>query len=188
MTRLTHRLGIRLATEDDISAIVRVVNAAYRRDLADSAWTTEAHLVAGPRADGQSVALLISRVGSLILVAECERALVATVHLERVAHAEVHLGMLAVDPTCQAGGIGSALLRAAECHACRSWGTTRITIDVISLRSELMEFYQRRGYRPTGTVMAFPANAGVGVPITSNLHLAQMEKHLDAKAIQSARI
>ena len=47
---------------------------------------------------------------------------------------------------------------------------------VLSAREELIGFYLRRGYRRTGEVMDYPIEAGVGMPLYSELSIEVLEK------------
>ena len=57
--------------------------------------------------------------------------------------------MLTVSPGQQGKGIGKALLAAADREAQRQ-GCTSIYMTVISIRTELIEWYERHGYVRTG--------------------------------------
>ncbi|HEU4951834.1 MAG TPA: GNAT family N-acetyltransferase [Holophagaceae bacterium] len=166
--------GFRLARAEDAAAIAALVNAAYR---GGGGWTTEAGLLEGPRIDASGIAALLDRPGSVILLLETEGALAGSVHLER-REGYAYLGLLAVDPARQAGGAGKRILAAAEAWMARTWGTTRVRMTVLTARTELLAFYGRRGYRPTGHREAFPENAGAGRPLRDGLALETLEKTL----------
>jgi GNAT superfamily N-acetyltransferase len=72
------------------------------------------------------------------------------------------LGMLCVAPRRQSGGAGKRLITAAERTAVERFGAERMEMTVIDRRPELIAFYQRRGYVPTGERRAFP------VPVVSS--------------------
>ncbi|WP_317239058.1 GNAT family N-acetyltransferase [Hymenobacter sp. 5516J-16] len=76
---------------------------------------------------------------------------------------DLYLGMLSVEPAQQARGLGKFLLRAAESHA-RQLGCTSILISVISVRDELLAWYERHGFRRTGETAAFPTDTRFGIP------------------------
>jgi len=80
----------------------------------------------------------------------------------------VYLGMFSVDPGSQGGGIGKIILRSAEEYA-RSQGCTSIYMSVISVRSELIAWYQRHGYADTGERKAFKEDGLTGK------HLRELE-------------
>ena len=89
-----------------------------------------------------------------------------------------YLGLFVVSPERQNAGIGKQFIQAAEALAKREWGITKITIRVISLRRELIAFYERRGYRRTGEIRPFPAAAGLSVAKVQGLQFEVLEKDL----------
>lgn len=46
---------------------------------------------------------------------------------------------------------------------------------VLSVRTELIAYYERRGYVRTGVIDDYPLDAGVGKPMV-DLHLVEMRK------------
>jgi len=82
------------------------------------------------------------------------------VYLEKQGTA-LYLGMLSVSPTVQAQGIGKKLLNAAEQHG-RQQGCASITMTVISLRHELIDWYERHGYKRNGEKKPFPEDEKFG--------------------------
>jgi ribosomal protein S18 acetylase RimI-like enzyme len=85
-----------------------------------------------------------------ILVAENIRGqLLASVYTElRGNHG--YVGMLAVNPDHQGGGLGRRLMKAAE-ERFRAHGCDAVEITVLSLRPELLAIYRRFGFVETGT-------------------------------------
>jgi hypothetical protein len=51
-------------------------------------------------------------------------------------------------------------------------------MTVISLRDDLIAFYERRGYRRAGVQKPFHVNTRFGVPKRDDLHLEVLEKNL----------
>ncbi len=153
------------ATLADVPALATLINQAYRGAPATPGWTTEAHLLDGPRigenhlremllpANGERTALLKYVADSVIM---------GCVYLEIKGDA-VYLSTLAVAPAAQGHGVGRQLLAAAEEYA-RQHGCTRIKISVLSARPELVAWYERYGYQRTGKSEAFPENTEFGRP------------------------
>lgn len=168
--------GFRLAEAAEAAALADLVNAAYR---GGGGWTTEAGLLEGPRIDAAGIAALLARPDSVLLILEADGALVGSVHLER-REGYAYLGLLAVDPARQAGGAGKRILAAAERWMAAAWGTARVRMTVLTARTELLAFYGRRGYRPTGRREPFPEGAGAGRPLRADLALETLEKDLGA--------
>ena len=115
----------------------------------------------------------------LLLRAPDSAQLAGCVSLEPTGEAATwHLAMLTVDPRRQAEGLGRALLAKAEDYL-RAQGASRVRMTVISLRSSLIAWYERRGYRRTGESEPFPyGDERVGVPLRDDLHFVVLDKAL----------
>jgi ribosomal protein S18 acetylase RimI-like enzyme len=167
---------IRYATQQDVAAIVGLVQSAYRGDASRLGWTTEADLIDGQRTDAREVAELISQPNSYILVYEQQGRLLASMHLQdRDSHA--YLGMFAVRPEAQGQGVGKILLAEAERQAFHVWRRPVLQMTVISLRQDLIAWYQRRGYRLTDEFLPFPyGEPRFGLPKRDDLQLQVLRK------------
>ena len=84
--------------------------------------------------------------------------------------------MLTVAPELQGGGVGKQLLQAAIDFA-RGNSSKSIYMTVISLRHELIAWYERHGYHKTGEKKPFPAGAPFGIQ-KQPLELIVLEKTL----------
>ena len=145
------------ATTTDATALVQLINSAYRGEGSKQGWTTEADLLDGTRTDEDSIKELIQKPNSTILkFTSGEGFLQGCVYLKKQDN-ELYLGMLTVAPNLQNGGIGKQLLRAAEVYAIEQ-NCAAISMTVISVRNELIEWYERKGYRNTGITKPFPSN------------------------------
>ena len=82
-------------------------------------------------------------------------------------------------PELQRAGIGRAILAEAERVVREDWRLPRMCMTVIDLRTELIAWYQRRGYRLTGETRPFPAtDPRFGLPRRDDLRFAVLEKVL----------
>jgi GNAT superfamily N-acetyltransferase len=172
-------LTYRFAEARDVPAIVTLVESAYRGDASREGWTTEADLLDGQRTDIQAVESVLAAPGSVMLLAEADGQLEASCHLDRQGGAEVYLGMLAVQPSRQGQGSGRQILAEAERVARLDWKATTMTMTVIAQRPELIAWYGRRGYLPTGETRPFPYDEGRGgSPRRSDLHFVVLAKPL----------
>lgn len=169
------------ATAADADDIVALVNAAYRGIGGDAGWTHEIGVVDGTRTDSAAIATLLAiPTGTVLLMRDTDRlALLGCVSLEPTSDRTTwYLAMLTIDPRHQAGGLGRRLLEGAERHA-RTAGAQRITMTVVWLRTSLIEWYERRGYRRTGATEPFPyGDTSVGAPLRDDLHFVVLEKTL----------
>lgn len=156
-------LEFSVATENNIAAIVELVNSAYRGASSKAGWTTEADFLDGARTDADNIRQIISDPHTVVLICFNDaRQLLACVHLQQQKNT-MYLGMLTVRPHLQGAGIGRQVLDAAERYAAQHCCTT-ITLTVITLRSELIKWYERRGYQQTGGRKPFPTDPRFGIP------------------------
>ena len=82
--------------------------------------------------------------------------------------------MLSVSPLLQAKGTGKQLMNAAAGYA-KQEGCDSIFMRVISVRYELINWYEKQGYYKTGQTEAFPDDNRFGIP-TQPLEFLIMEK------------
>lgn len=171
---------VRPATSNDLEALHTLVHAAYRGDSARRGWTHEADLLDGSRIDHDSLRAAITTPGQVVLVATDGKVLTGCVHVTDRGDGLAYLGMLTVDPALQAKGLGRRLIAAAEAQAFRHFHTRRMEMTVIVHRHELIEWYERRGYRRTDETRPFPAtDARFGLPKRDDLAFTVLEKPLD---------
>ncbi|MBI1175109.1 MAG: GNAT family N-acetyltransferase [Sideroxydans sp.] len=177
-TQSSAAVAFRRATPADADAIVALVNSAYRGDSSRAGWTTEADLLGGQRTDIGEVARLLGMADSLFLLGLSAGEIIGSVHLQRLGVATAGLGMLVIRPTLQGWGFGTQLMRAAETWGSEAWHAARMQMQVITLRTELIDYYLRRGYRRTGELRPFPAEPEFGLPKVAGLQFEVLEKTL----------
>jgi GNAT superfamily N-acetyltransferase len=166
------------ATASDVTTIVGLVESAYRGDVSRKGWTTEADLLDGQRTDPVGVAEIITKPLSRVLLGRVEGELLACCHLEKLGDA-CYFGMFSVAPNLQGGGIGKQMVNEAERIARAEWQCIKMEMTVISVRNELIEWYERRGYRRTGVYKPFPyGDARFGIPKRDDLRFELLEKTL----------
>ncbi len=177
-TTTQSQLSFRKTTLEEAEFIAKLVNSAYRGDSSKAGWTSEADLLDGRRTDLLEIQSLIQdAANSMILLCLQNDEVIGSVLLQ-IKGAEAYLGMFVVRPDLQGNGIGKQLLSAAERIAQQEWSVSKITMSVITLRPELIAFYQRRGYRRTGEVLPFPDDPAAGIPLVPDLQFEMLEKDL----------
>ena len=165
-------MRFRTATGDDIPSVHALVQAAFRGDASRAGWTTEADLLDGQRTDEEALGELVAT--NQLLLAEDGGDLVGCCRVDGTGY----IGMVSIDPTRQATGVGRALLAEAERRAAAA-GATTARMTVIRQRTELIAWYERRGYHRTGETEPFPyGDERFGVPKVDDLEFVVLEKGL----------
>lgn len=171
--------AFRAAAPDDVPALHRLVESAYRGDSAKAGWTHEADLLGGQRTDRAELLDMIADAARVILLAEADGVLTGCVQVADQGEGLAYLGLLTVDPARQAGGLGRLLIQAAEAEAVARFAASRMEMTVIRQRAELIAWYERRGYRLTGETRPFPLDdERFGLPQTRELEFVVLEKTL----------
>jgi ribosomal protein S18 acetylase RimI-like enzyme len=161
------------ATAADAPMLTDLINRAYRSEASQAGWTTEGHLLDGPRIDEPMLLEMLAEPQAVLLKAELNGQLAGCVYLQTPSN-YLYLSMLAVAPEAQAHGLGRQLLAQAEAHA-RQAGCRTIKMSVLALRTELLAWYERQGYQRTGASEPFPATTRFGRP-RQPLTLLALEK------------
>lgn len=169
----------RPAGADDVPALQPLVHHAYRGDRARVGWTHEADLLDAARIDEAALAESMADPAQVIILAEKAGDLVGCVHVTDKGGGLAYLGMLTVAAPLQARGLGRRLIEQAETLALARFGARRMEMTVIVQRTELIDWYVRRGYLPTGETRPFPAtDPRFGIPRRSDLAFVVLEKAL----------
>lgn len=153
---------------EDIPALNILINSAYRGESSKQGWTTEANLLEGKRTNEEELEEIINNPKNTILKFTENDKIIGSVLLVQ-KESQLYLGMLTVSPELQNSGIGRKMLIEAENHA-KSLGLSSIIMTVISVRTELIDWYKRRGYVDTGEREAFPE---------SEIHVTVSEEPLE---------
>ncbi|MFI6863030.1 GNAT family N-acetyltransferase [Streptomyces sp. NPDC050421] len=172
------QLTFRDATDTDVFALVELIQSAYRGDSSRAGWTTEADILQGQRTDPQGVRDVVEDSGSRLLVVERDGEPVACCQLEHRGEA-AYFGMFAVRPSLQGAGLGKVIIAEAERSVREGWGVREMHMTVISVRDELIAWYERRGYRRTGQLTPFPyGDERFGIPQRDDLAFELLVKDL----------
>ncbi len=173
MTELT----IRDATPADIPALHALVESAYRGEASRAGWTTEADLLEGQRTDVEELVSILADPEQGLLTAWRGDDLIGSILIARRSEGVGYFGMLSVSPTSQGGGLGRALVGAAEAALADQFGARRVSIWVFPQRETLIAWYERLGYAATGETQPFPyGDARFGLPLRDDLSFIVMEK------------
>ena len=168
---------ISIAGIKDVPVIKKLLNNAYRGETSKQGWTTEAHLIGGDtRTDDLNVRQVMQQKRSIFLkYTSEEKEIIGCVNLQQHDN-KLYLGMFSVSPELQGKGIGKEMLQASE-ECARALKCISIFMSVISVRSELIDWYERHGYRDTGQRKTFTEDALTGKHLQP-LEFMVMEKYV----------
>lgn len=170
-------MPILLADAKDVSSLVTLLDSAYRGENSKQGWTSEADLFVGEkRTDENTVSNLIQKPGAVFLKYVNEDGILEGCVLLHKKADRLYLGMFSVSPLAQGKGIGKKLLNAADEYA-KKVNCSVIFMTVITVRHELIAWYERNGYTKTSRVLPFPVDEKFGVP-TQPLEMVILEKQL----------
>lgn len=176
---MTLPLTFRIAAEDDVPAVVALVESAYRGEASKAGWTTEADLLDGRRTDAAAVAEIIAAEHRVLLLAEAAGELAGCCQLQRRPPAQAYFGLFAVWPKAQGRGTGRRILAEAERRVQADWHAEQMIMTVLAPRQDLIAWYRRCGYELTGATSPFPYdNKRFGIPRRPDLHFVELAKDL----------
>lgn len=164
------------ATLKDVVEITKLVNSAYRGETSKKGWTTEANILEGERISELELTEILLCTENTFLIYRENNKIIGTVLLTN-KKTELYLGMLTVSPELQNSGLGKKLLIAAE-ELAHSLQLPKIVMTVISIREELISWYQRNGYSDTGKREPFPSIYNDVVLHSEPLEFSILEKTL----------
>lgn len=175
---MSAELNFRDAVADDVPTVVALVESAYRGDASRQGWTTEADMLEGQRVDAAGVLALIGDARARVLLALRDGMLVACCELRHEGE-DAYFGMFSVRPDGQGSGVGRRVLAEAERIARDEWQCHGLRMTVIDIRSELIAWYERRGYSRTGEHKPFPyGDERFGIPKRDDLRFEVLYKAL----------
>lgn len=99
---------------------------------------------------------LLRRLNDMTVLVALDHSgrVVGTIACKVIGQAEGHLRGMAVRPEFQARGVAEQLLERAEAELVRQ-NCSRITLDTSEPLKSAMRFYERQGFRRSGTVRDF---------------------------------
>ncbi len=124
-------MQIRTAVPADLSALHPVIERAYRGDTARAGWTFESDLLTGARTDLATLTAILDSPADRLLVALEGAQPIGCVQVTDRGGAVAYLGLLCIDPTRQASGLGRRMIEAAEARAVADFAANSMEMTVI---------------------------------------------------------
>jgi GNAT superfamily N-acetyltransferase len=168
------RFRLEKAQPNQSNKICGLINLTYRGEVG---WTRETHIVQGNRTNRQEIEAAIINPDAHFFVVNQTRRLASCIYVEKQVNS-AYIGFFSVHPSLQGRGIGKYILKQAETFALNELGTKKFIMFVVSQRSELIAFYERRGYARSGKIEAYPLHLGIGVPKVDGLTIEYLEKNV----------
>ena len=173
--KIERSLNIRTAKIDDVAQLVEWINLADRAQ-SERSWTTEKAFVDGIRITNEQLSGDLSWSNFKLFIGENEQGLLVACIGLSIDHNSVEIGTFAIDSSIQNLGYGKQMLNYVEVYVAQSCMEVRdLIMYVLDVRSELIAYYQRRGYQITGHTEPYPVNANVGQPLVP-IQLIEMKK------------
>lgn len=177
-------LAFRYIQLDDFIQLSTLINRAYRPESgSEEGWTHESHWISQNRINVQQLEQHAHKDSQHILIAELDDHIAGCVMFslnQSPSQSYVEIGLLTVDPSVQNQQLGRKLLAQAEFLAMTRYQPDYFEMSVVNTRTELIEFYERRGYKLTDEIKPYPIEQGVGTPKMPldmlPLHLVKMKK------------
>jgi len=164
------------ATITDVPVLAALIERAYRGPEAAKGWTNESEILTGPRSSPDEIASLIRDREARFVTARDRQRIVACALVKKEG-AGAYFGMFAIDPDLQGGGLGKLMMAHCEEAARVLWGSKSMRLTVISLRTKLIAWYERRGYARTGESEPFPFDTATGA-LRTDFDLTILKKKL----------
>ncbi len=171
----------------DAEVIATLINKAYRGETSRKGWTTEADILDGLRTTTTEIGKTIKRKATFILIGVLKDEIIATMCCEwqeLAGQDTVHFGLIAVKPSLQNKGYGKTLIQAAEAICLREWRVVGYHMAVISIRHELIAFYERLGYKRTGEFAEFPVKSDLWQTKVEGLNLQYLAKLIEVRRLE----
>ncbi|WP_447761321.1 GNAT family N-acetyltransferase [Sphingopyxis panaciterrae] len=175
---MTTKYELREAHPADYPEVIEMTNRAYRDIAGQAEWKVET-LIQGTRIDESLLRDDLAASGARLLIwRDAAGAHIGRVRLDDNSDESWYLAMLTVKPDIQDGGFGKKLLAAAEDFAA-THGARRMRLSVVHQRTELIAWYERRGYAKTGETGPFTyGDDRFGRPARNGLFFEMLEKEL----------
>jgi ribosomal protein S18 acetylase RimI-like enzyme len=173
---IADNFDFRFANTSDASAVASLIERAYRGSEAAKGWTNESAILTGPRSSVREIERLVRDADSRFVLAIANGEVAGCALIQKYGEG-AYFGMFAIDPGLQQAGLGKMLVARCEVDAKKLWQARYLRLTVISLRDELIAWYERRGFVVTGEHEPFPFRPAAGA-VRTDFDLVVLQKPL----------
>jgi ribosomal protein S18 acetylase RimI-like enzyme len=174
-------LRFRTASPEDAGQLQQLVESAFRTEDSRPDWTGSAELASHFRLDIEEVSSKIVNPENIILMAlDNDNALVASIEVSKRGINCGRLSMIAVSDRYQRSGVGRLVLSYAEDYCRRTWKVEKFSLNALSTRKALIEWYMRQGYQKTGETTPFPREKFSIMALPEDICFVEMEKDFNS--------
>lgn len=174
----TLTLQFRAALPTDAPQIQHLVESAFRANDSRLDWTGNVELASHFRLAVDEVRAKLTNPDLVTIVAHDTNnpaALVASIEVSN-RDGVGRMSMIAVDESYQQGGVGRQVLEYAEEYCRKLWGVKKFSLNALSTRKALIEWYMRRGYVKTGETSQFPTERFAELNLPEDMCFIELEK------------
>ena len=166
------------ATAQDAERIQHLIQTAFQTEDSRQDWTGIVELASNFKLDLNEVKDKLNNpdITTLLAFDENNDNLVGTIEVSQRVGGVGRLSMIAVDDRYQRSGAGRQILAYGEDYCRQKWGAKQFSLNVLSSRPALIEWYIRRGFRKTGETEPFPRERFPSLDLPADLCLIEMEK------------
>lgn len=170
-------LNFRTAGAGDAVQLRNLIQEAFRAEDSRKDWTADMAINVRFTINIAYIEKSIAEPESDFLIASDKAGnTVATIGVSNQDSNQARIFMLAVDRRHQQSGLGRKILGYGEEYCQRTWGATKLGLDALSTRQELISWYLRCGYRKTGETRPFPRESYSDLELPDDLCFVQFEK------------
>ncbi|EHK24153.1 uncharacterized protein TRIVIDRAFT_45469 [Trichoderma virens Gv29-8] len=170
-------LQFRPATAEDAGQIQQLVESAFRAVDSRPDWTGNTELASNFRIGVEEVMPRIVNPDNAVLMAlDGANILVASIEVCKRGINCGRLSMIAVNERYQQSGVGRLILEYAEAYCRQAWNVEKFSLNALSTRKALIEWYIRRGYQKTGETTPFPREKFSSMELPDDICFIEMEK------------
>jgi GNAT superfamily N-acetyltransferase len=186
------QLQFRTATPEDIPTLQALIQSAFRAQDTRPGWIDNLGLSEKFKIETEEIKSILDKPDSKMLLAYAANSTNAEPSMNTISE-EIPVGsigvskragnlgrlfMLAVNPAYAGDGVGRQILDYGEDYCIRVWGCEKLSLNTLSVRTQLRAWYARRGYVETGDTVPFPVERFTELELPDGICMVEFEKEV----------